>query len=502
MRKSLFYKYFTICASIVLLSIIVLGLVLLGFSTQYFRTESYKRLGRNVQLAVYVTEQNFEENNRWYVDASVVSPNFQILDNAIDATLFLVDTNGKTLLCTEPGRCVHSTYLVGEEIMDQVLHGEYREQGRLDGMYDSQYYTVGRPVVLDDGLVVGAVFASTPASDLYQFLGEMLRMFAASALTVLIVCFIGLYFATAEMVKPLNNMVKATKSFANGDFAVRVPVESSDEIGQLATAFNNMAASLATQETASRSFVANVSHELKTPMTVISGFVDGILDHTIPPEKHDYYLGIVSQEVKRLSRLVMAMLNVAKIEAGETQLHPVVFDLNQKVCETIFNFEKQLEEKQVQVEGLDSDRIMVDADPDLIHQVVYNLIENAIKFINVGGTLSITYQVEEDMTYVGIKNTGEGIAKDDLPRVFDRFYKTDRSRSLDKKGVGLGLYIVKTVVNLHGGEIIVRSVEGEYCEFIFTIPTAVVKNKGKNRRAEAIDAIVAPEPEEDAKNQE
>lgn len=146
----------------------------------------------------------------------MVSPNFQILDNAIDATLFLVDTNGKTLLCTEPGRCVHSTYLVGEEIMDQVLHGEYREQGRLDGMYDSQYYTVGRPVVLDDGLVVGAVFASTPASDLYQFLGEMLRMFAASALTVLIVCFIGLYFATAEMVKPSTTWSRPPRALPMG----------------------------------------------------------------------------------------------------------------------------------------------------------------------------------------------------------------------------------------------------------------------------------------------
>ena len=253
---------------------------------------------------------------------------------------------------------------------------------------------------------------------------------------------------------------------------MRVPVDERDEIGKLSMAFNNMATSLAQQETVRRSFIANVSHELKTPMTSIAGFVDGILDGTIPPEKERHYLMIVSDEVKRLSRLVRSMLNIAKIEAGEMQLKPTVFDMNEVVLSSIFTFERTIENKHLEIKGLDAGKIMVEADEDLIHQVVYNLLENAVKFVNDGGYIEVGYVVEPKRTYINIKNSGEGIPKDEISKVFDRFYKTDRSRSIDKTGVGLGLHIVRSIVNLHQGEVIVRSVEGEYCEFSFSVPTA------------------------------
>ena len=233
-----------------------------------------------------------------------------------------------------------------------------------------------------------------------------------------------------------------------------------------------MADSLAQQETVRRSFIANVSHELKTPMTSIAGFVDGILDGTIPPEKERHYLTIVSDEVKRLSRLVRSMLNIAKIEAGEMTLKPTVFDINEVVLSSIFTFEQTIETKQLDIRGLDAGKIMVEADEDLIHQVVYNLLENAVKFVNVGGYVEVSYTVDPKRTYINIKNSGEGIPKDEISKVFDRFYKTDRSRSIDKTGVGLGLHIVRSIVNLHQGEVIVRSVEGEFCEFSFSVATA------------------------------
>jgi signal transduction histidine kinase len=232
-----------------------------------------------------------------------------------------------------------------------------------------------------------------------------------------------------------------------------------------------MAVSLSSEEEARRSFVANVSHELKTPMTTISGFVDGILDGTIPPEKHAHYLQIVSGEVKRLSRLVRSMLDLSRIDSGQLKLHPVSFDFTQAVCASLLSFEQQIEQKQLTVEGLeDCEPQTVCGDFDLLQQVVYNLLENAVKFTNEGGTLSVRLYRETGRTFLSIRNTGEGIPSTELPHIFERFYKSDRSRSLDKSGTGLGLYLVKTIVNLHGGEITVQSVPHEYCEFVFWLP--------------------------------
>ena len=153
-------------------------------------------------------------------------------------------------------------------------------------------------------------------------------------------------------------------------------------------------------------------------------------------------------------------------------LKPTVFDINEVVLSSIFTFEQTIETKQLDIRGLDAGKIMVEADEDLIHQVVYNLLENAVKFVNVGGYVEVSYTVDPKRTYINIKNSGEGIPKDEISKVFDRFYKTDRSRSIDKTGVGLGLHIVRSIVNLHQGEVIVRSVEGEFCEFSFSVATA------------------------------
>ena len=244
---------------------------------------------------------------------------------------------------------------------------------------------------------------------------------------------------------------------------------------------------MADLESVRRSFIANVSHELKTPMMTIGGFIDGILDGTVPEEKRKQYLLIVSEEVKRLSRLVKSMLSIARIEAGDMKLNPEDFDINELVCRTVFSFEQKIEEKNLEIFGLESDEVFVNADNDLIHQVVYNLIDNAVKFINEGGRISFSYAQKDGKVFVSVKNTGVGIAQQELPRLFDRFYKTDKSRSLDKSGVGLGLYIVQTIINQHKGDLLVKSVEGEYTEFTFSVPASdpkILKEKNKRRISE------------------
>ena len=206
-------------------------------------------------------------------------------------------------------------------------------------------------------------------------------------------------------------------------------------------------------------------------MTSIGGFVDGILDGTIPENRRRYYLQIVSDEVKRLARLVRSMLNIAKYETGEIAMNTENFDIVPLAIKTVLLFEKRIEDKNVEVIGLDAGRFYVNADIDLIQQVIYNLVENAVKFVNNGGYIKFSFSTEKNKTLVSIRNSGEGLTSDELPQVFDRFYKTDESRGKDKTGVGLGLSIVRSIVKLHDGTITVKSALNEYVEFIFSLNT-------------------------------
>lgn len=476
MQRSLFRKYFSVCCSVVLMSIVILGILFMVFAAQYFKEDKLGALEKNAEYAAELTLEHVVSIDGVY---QIVDYNSSLttawipMAKSMDAEIYLSNLSGEVLLCTHRSTCSHKAYGINEDIINKTKEdGIYKEVGKMGEIYKSSYYTVGVPLKLSDGRIAGIVFASTSAQELTDFMGEILKMFLLSALVMMVVTFAVVYVVTGNLVRPLREMVKATESFAKGDFSARVPINERDEIGKLSMAFNNMAASLAQQESVRRSFVANVSHELKTPMTSIAGFIDGILDGTIPPEKERHYLTIVSDEVKRLSRLVRSMLNIAKIEAGEMKLNPTVFDVNEAVLSSIFTFEQTIESKHLEIKGLDAGKIMVEADEDLIHQVVYNLLENAVKFVNEGGYIEVSYTVDAKRTYINIKNSGEGIPKDEISKVFDRFYKTDRSRSIDKTGVGLGLHIVRSIVNLHQGEVIVRSVEGEYCEFSFSVATA------------------------------
>lgn len=274
-----------------------------------------------------------------------------------------------------------------------------------------------------------------------------------------------------KMITPLRQMSIAAKRFAVGDFTYRVNVQSNDELAELGTAFNDMADALDKLESSRRSFVANVSHELKTPMTSIAGFIDGILDGTIPKSKEDYYLKIVSDEVRRLSRLVVAMLNMSKIESGDFEMKPKTYNISEQIIHILLTFEQKIEKKNIEVRGLDAmQQCNVYADTDMIYQVIYNLFDNAVKFTNENGYIEVAIHEAGDFVQISIKNSGTGIDPIELSRIFERFYKVDKSRSLDSKGAGLGLYIVKMMVEMHGGRIYAKSDSDSEAEFVFSLP--------------------------------
>lgn len=480
MNKSLFIKYFLICTSIILVSILFLGAILLGCASQSFKMDKQAVLTQNAKTAAEITLEAYKKVNYEITPKNLMS-SYQVLSGAINADIFFTDTSGKTLVCSETV-CKHLTYTIGHGILDQIdenaaLGESFFEVGKLGGMYsDEPYYTAAYPVQINSVKNLGYIFVSTSAKSLTSFLSDLMKMFCVSAIAVIMVSFVIIYFVTDKMVSPLRQMAKAAKSFGKGDFSQRVPVNGYDEIAELAMSLNTMAAELTAFESTRSSFVANVSHDLRTPMTTIGGFIDGILDGTIPKEKQEYYLRIVSDEVKRLTKLVKVMLNVARIEAGDIHLNKSCFNIFDIVCKILFTFEQTINAKEVSIEGLEQANIMVHADQDLIQQVLYNLIDNAVKFVNEKGSISFEFKTEGSMAHISITNTGKGIEKEDLPRIFDRFYKSDRSRGVDKNGVGLGLYIVKSIITAHGGDIIVNSAAGQYCRFTVSLPVA---NKSK-----------------------
>ena len=329
----------------VLSSMIVLGGVLMLFASRYFEKDRYAMLERSVTKASFITAQTYTPTgpSSGTFKKEVVALIYSTMATSMDGELLLTDASVRLIFYmdngTEPGRGedeLGSTY-ISPTVIAGALEGSYEATGNLDGFYSSPQYVVAVPVKVED-VSVGVLIATSSTRSMRGFLQNLLEMFLISAVLVLLIALVFIYFITSRMVQPLKEMLAATNSFSKGDFSVRVPVSGYDEMGQLSMAFNNMASTLATTESSRSSFVANVSHELKTPMTTIGGFIDGILDGTIPEEKRDQYLQVVASEVKRLSRLVRSMLDTSRIEAGEMQVHPSHFDISEIIRQTIFSF--------------------------------------------------------------------------------------------------------------------------------------------------------------------
>ncbi|MCL2195326.1 MAG: HAMP domain-containing histidine kinase, partial [Oscillospiraceae bacterium] len=365
----------------------------------------------------------------------------------------------------------HGTWRMPWEVISPALMGNFTQVGNAGGLFDQSMLIAAQPFTLQ-GETAGFVLAAQPFSaGLFEYLGGILRLFLLSALVISVLVFAAVFLITRRLIKPLNAMIAATKRFAQGDFRHRVTSPDNDELRLLANAFNAMAINLATLEASRRSFVANVSHELKTPMTSIGGFIDGMLDGTIPPESHEKYLALVSGEVRRLSRLVTGMLNLSRIEAGQLQMQRSTFDLSELLFTTLLSFEKMIAEKHLELGGLDDlQPLTIIGDQDLLTQVFYNLIDNAVKFTPPGGEITLHLQQTPTSNRITLRNTGGGLTPNELDRIFERFYKADQSRSYDTRGAGLGLYLVQTIVRMHGGDITVDSDHKSWVEFAVELP--------------------------------
>ncbi|MBO4308528.1 MAG: HAMP domain-containing histidine kinase [Clostridia bacterium] len=391
-----------------------------------------------------------------------------------DLTLSVADRQGKVIYMIGTGAesgALLPDLTVSREIVDTTKSGKEFYRSLKSSLSKRAIPTRAEGVFNASGEYCGMVIVGITQLSWGSMMLEMTETILSTALLVLVAAMIAVYCISARVISPLREMSVAAERFAKGKFDTRVRVRGDDEVARLAIAFNHIAESLENLEKMRSTFVANVSHDLRTPMTTIAGFIGEIRDGVIPPEKQDHYLGVIETEVKRLSRLVATLLDLSRIQAGERKFAMRPFDICEMGRQILISFEQQIEEKHLEVEfETDADRMNVYADYDAIYQVLYNLCHNAVKFSREGGLLRVRMnEIKEHKIQVSVYNEGKGIAEEDLPFVFERFYKSDKSRGLDKSGLGLGLYISKTIMDAHGETIRAESRSGENCEFFFTL---------------------------------
>ncbi len=470
MRQKLFNKFFLATSIIVLVCLTVMMMILTFTYNHYFAVEKNETMQKTCdQISEYIVHTKAFEND----DKSVYFL-LSSFSDASDIDIFCTDVQGNISVCgcdafEADGSCDHS----GSRLdIGRILTDDGSKNTKLNTLdfYKEPHYVSYSEIVVSDE-TVGYVICATSIDTIKELMTQVSELYIFSAIIPILIMFIALYIMTYRMTRPLKMMSIAARAMAKGDFSKRIPVTDDDEIGELAVAFNQMTNSLAQLEGMRKSFVADVSHELKTPMTTIGGFIDGIIDGTIEPEKQGYYLKIVSDEVKRLSRLLQTMLSISKLESGEFVLKSEKFDFRELLIGVVISQEQRIEQLKLDIRGLETlANVTVNADKDLIHQVVYNLVDNAIKFNVEGGYIDFSVRVDAKKMSFCITNTGRGIPPTELPYVFERFYKVDKSRSANKNSTGLGLYIVKNILKNHGGTIKVSSKENEFTTFEVQLP--------------------------------
>lgn len=466
-----FGRLFCTIAGLVLLCVLFLAAGFRALMTNYLANEAQSALSMSADSIAGLAEAygsvgELEQNWEFRMNVTFAA-------HVSETDTVLCDPYGKVVLCSDEAiSCEHMGRSVDGTLSAELLETDrVYGRGRL-GLYDSERYYVARRVDVGDSMA-GFVVVSSPEKEPKQVFGPMFEIFLATALVVLLGAVATSSILARSQSQQLRSLAAAAHRFGHGDLQARVqPSDSASvEMAELAAEFNSMADSLERSEQLRREFIANVSHELKTPMTTIAGFMDGILDGTIPEECHRQYMETVVSEVRRLSRLVRTMLDISRLQSqGVPERRKSRLDLAECAGRVLISFEQKINEKSIEVEAdLPDGGLFAWADADAITQVIYNLTDNAVKFCPQGGRLWLRAKAEGMEARLTVGNTGPTIPPEELPLIFDRFHKTDKSRSVDREGYGLGLYIVKTIMESHNADIQATSHDGE-TEFSFTLP--------------------------------
>ena len=474
MRKSVSVAFFSLMSTLLIFGTVIMGGSELVLFSNYFAQERYDVLDEVVNVAQrtashLVQEAALPEGE----ELEALNTKLELIGESAEVYLFFTDCDGNVVLASDPDD------LAGDVVEASVLEKSakakenYHIFGTLDGVLTEKSYISVHEMRSESGECTGYLFLCSSGDRLVEFRNEFFSNFFLSACLMLLVASVLTKVMMHKLTDPIQKVTDAAQRFGGGDLSVRVEgVDGEGEVADLARTFNKMADNIQSNDNSRGQFMGNIAHELRTPMTTIKGFVDGILDGTIPEDKREHYLHIVSDETKRLSRLVRSMLDISQLqkEGGIPEEKKMHFDLEECAGQVLITFEKKINDKHLNVNvDMPEHPVYTMANPDYITQVIYNLIDNAVKFCPDGGNLGLRIKEGGSKAYVSVSNDGETIPPDELPLVFDRFHKLDKSRSQNRDGWGLGLYIVKTIVCSHGEDISVSSKDGK-TEFTFTMP--------------------------------
>lgn len=491
-KKTVFKKLVFIIISLLILSFVVTGAFLYYFLNAFVTNEKLTTLEQSATDIKEAFNLYFENYDNAVVRTLFLST-LQSISGSTHSIVWIVDKSGHVILSSPSmPKYIASKYIDSTGYIKLPNTSQYKdvmegnktviEQGDFYGFFEDSYFksegnswlTLEVPfqIMPSNGKqeTIAAVYLHTPVPEVQRVRYAVFRLFVLSGGVAIFIAIILVYIFSIRFTRPLKQINSAAKIIAGGEFTNRLVVKSDDEIGQLAKSFNQMVEDLQKLEEMRRGFIANVSHELRTPMTSIRGFVEGILDGTIPPEKHEYYLTIVRDETNRLNRLVNDLLDLAKREAGELTLNIRPININELIRICVIKQETLITSKDIDIEAnFESEDMLVLGDSDCIERVIINLLHNAVKFSNQGGKIILETVKNKDKVFVSIQDNGIGIEESEQKRIWDRFYKTDKSRGKDKTGTGLGLAIVKSIINEHKQDIWVDSTPGMGTKFTFTL---------------------------------
>ena len=482
--KSLYGRQFLLTAGMILISFALLGTAFIALSYRYTIQETRQAMESNADdVARFTAEVRSEGVDVRSVAYQAYVANVARISNAF---VLITEADGEMVLCSDG---VNVTSGLGGQYVPQAIadavaqQGDYKGMTTLGGLFPEKRFVAGTPILVSsqnlftgesDTVMLGVAYMAAEVSDITELWRAFTSIFFFTAVVVLCIAFITSSVTSLHQTKPLKEIAETARKFGHGEYGVRVQgyENRKDEVGELAEAFNAMADSIAQAEAKRSEFVANISHELKTPMTTIAGFADGILDGTIPQEKERAALQTISSETRRLSRLVRRMLDLSRLQSAENVTAQEQFDVSEVMLRVLVSLETKINARHLDVDTqLPDGPVEVWGDPDAITQVCYNLLDNAIKFSDEGSTIGISIAAKAGKAHVAVRNHGQTIPPDELAMIFDRFHKSDKSRSVDREGVGLGLYIVKTILNNHKENITVTSQDG-VTEFVFTLTLA------------------------------
>lgn len=468
-KKGLFSKMvFTYVVIVALSFIIIAAFLSMWFENYYFAQRKDQLQRESVLIEPYAIDYIRHEMQYSMAERDEV---LNFFSSYTMADIWLVDRYGFVYsVSNKKFDSLKGSQVFSKGLEEMRLGKVYETRGTYNNIITKPSHIYGIPVYDKGNMFCGAIIMITPISEINAPLKNVYTIIWVSALFAIVMSsFIIYYFSERIIIKPLSAINTAAKKISKGEVEKRVNINSNDEIGELAESFNYMADSLQKVENARRAFISNVSHEIRSPITSIKGFIGGILDGVIPKDKEFYYLSITYEEIQRLTRLVNDLLDLSAIEAGQFKLRIDEFDINEIIRITIIKFETKIKDKKLNVDVIfNQDHLYVAGDRDRLIQVMTNLIDNAIKYVNEGGLIKISSRIRGDKALVSVFNSGPTIANEDLPHIWDRFYKADKSRTT-KTSTGLGLPIVRNILTQHGEDIWVENKEGEGVTFTFSL---------------------------------